>query len=93
MARPRFAVVDVETSGLKSHRHRLLQVAMVSVDAEGHGEERYGELRRMAQELSAGLRAAGCVTRHSWYHKWYAETFVSDDAVRWIGARVGDVSN
>lgn len=76
---------------IRLHRPRRLRgLPLTTVDDEGHGEERYGELRRMAQELSAGLRAAGCVTRHSWYHKWYAETFVSDDAVRWIGARVGE---
>lgn len=76
---------------IRLRRPRRLQgVPLTTVEDEGHGEERYGELRHMAQELSAGLRSAGCVTRHSWYHKWYAETFVSDDAVRWIGARVGD---
>lgn len=29
---PRFAVVDVETSGLSERRHRLLQVAVVTID-------------------------------------------------------------
>jgi len=28
----RYAVVDIETSGLKPHRHRVLQVAVVSVE-------------------------------------------------------------
>jgi DNA polymerase-3 subunit epsilon len=36
MELPRFAVVDVETSGLDHQRHRLLQVGMVHVDAAGH---------------------------------------------------------
>lgn len=31
----RFAVVDVETSGLRPRRHRVLQVAVVVTDAEG----------------------------------------------------------
>lgn len=35
MELPRFAVVDVETSGLNQQRHRLLQVGMVHVDATG----------------------------------------------------------
>jgi len=35
MALPDFAVVDVETSGLNVRRHRLLQLAVVTVDAEG----------------------------------------------------------
>jgi len=29
---PRFAVVDIETSGLSTRRHRILQVAVVTVD-------------------------------------------------------------
>ncbi len=31
-ALPRFAVVDIETSGLSTRRHRILQVAVVTVD-------------------------------------------------------------
>jgi DNA polymerase-3 subunit epsilon len=32
---PRFAVVDVETSGLSTTRHRILQIGLVTVDAAG----------------------------------------------------------
>lgn len=35
MAGERFAVVDVETSGLSVRRHRILQVAVVVVDRDG----------------------------------------------------------
>jgi DNA polymerase-3 subunit epsilon len=35
MALPNFAVVDVETSGLNARRHRVLQLAVVTVDADG----------------------------------------------------------
>jgi len=35
MGLPNFAVVDVETSGLNARRHRLLQLAVITVDAEG----------------------------------------------------------
>lgn len=35
MPLPRFAVVDLETSGLDARRHRMLQVAMVTVDESG----------------------------------------------------------
>lgn len=35
MELPRFAVVDLETSGLRASRHRILQVAVVTVDAQG----------------------------------------------------------
>jgi DNA polymerase-3 subunit epsilon len=36
LADTRFAVVDVETSGLRPRRHRVLQVAVVTADAQGH---------------------------------------------------------
>jgi DNA polymerase-3 subunit epsilon len=32
-ALPRFAVIDIETSGLSTRRHRILQIAVVVVDA------------------------------------------------------------
>jgi DNA polymerase III subunit epsilon len=35
MGLPRFAVVDLETSGLSVNRHRILQVAVVTVEADG----------------------------------------------------------
>jgi len=35
MGLPNFAVVDVETSGLDVRRHRILQLAVVTVDADG----------------------------------------------------------
>lgn len=35
MKLPRFGVVDVETSGLDHQRHRVLQVGIVHVDADG----------------------------------------------------------
>ena len=35
MGLPNFAVVDVETSGLNVRRHRLLQLAVITVDAQG----------------------------------------------------------
>jgi DNA polymerase-3 subunit epsilon len=37
----RFAVVDVETSGLSRRRHRLLQIAVVTVTADGHILDRW----------------------------------------------------
>jgi DNA polymerase III epsilon subunit family exonuclease len=32
---PRFAVVDLETSGFSTQRHRILQIGMVTVEADG----------------------------------------------------------
>ena len=42
----RFAVVDVETSGLSVRRHRLLQVGVVHVDADGVVLDRWASLVR-----------------------------------------------
>src|SRR5947209_15413140 len=42
----RFAVVDVETSGLSHRRHRLLQMAVVTVDGEGRVTDRWDTLLR-----------------------------------------------
>ena len=35
MPLPPFAVVDLETSGFSMRRHRILQIGLVTVDAEG----------------------------------------------------------
>jgi DNA polymerase III subunit epsilon len=40
----RFAVVDVETSGLRPQRHRLLQIGVVVVDGTGVVEDRWETL-------------------------------------------------
>lgn len=42
----RFAVVDVETSGLDPRRHRLLQVGVVVVDGDGAVIDRWSSLVR-----------------------------------------------
>jgi DNA polymerase-3 subunit epsilon len=42
----RFAVVDVETTGLSPRRHRLLQVAVVLVDVDGHVLDRWSSYVR-----------------------------------------------
>ena len=46
MTQIRFAVVDVETSGLSVQRHRVLQVAVVTVDGEGRVIDRWSSLVR-----------------------------------------------
>jgi DNA polymerase-3 subunit epsilon len=42
----RFAVVDLETSGLSPRRHQILQVAVVVVDVDGHVIERWSSYVR-----------------------------------------------
>jgi DNA polymerase-3 subunit epsilon len=44
---PRYAVVDVETSGLRPQRDHILQVAVVTVDADGRVDDRWTTLVRL----------------------------------------------
>jgi DNA polymerase III subunit epsilon len=44
---PRFAVVDVETSGLRPGRHQVLQIGLVVVDADGQVLDRWSTLVRL----------------------------------------------
>lgn len=51
MALPNFAVVDVETSGLNPRRHRVLQLAVVMVDAEGAVLDEWGTFVKLRWPL------------------------------------------
>jgi DNA polymerase III subunit epsilon len=44
---PRFAVVDVETSGLRPRRDHVLQIGVVLIDAEGTVLDRWSTLVRL----------------------------------------------
>ncbi len=44
---PLYAVVDVETSGLRPRRDHLLQIAVVTVDADGNMVDRWATLVRL----------------------------------------------
>jgi DNA polymerase-3 subunit epsilon len=44
---PRFAVVDLETSGMSTRRHRILQLAMVTVEADGSPVDTWETLVRL----------------------------------------------
>lgn len=46
LAQARFAVVDIETSGLSTKRHRVLQVAVVIADHEGNISDAWVSLVR-----------------------------------------------
>ena len=62
----RFAVVDIETTGLESTRHRILQVAVVTVDAAGntldewssYARPRFLPLRRLGPRKIHGITKA-----------------------------------
>lgn len=47
MPLPRFAVVDVETSGLSQRRHRILQIGAVLVEADGTELDRWSTLVKL----------------------------------------------
>lgn len=51
MALPRFAVVDLETSGLNTKRHRILQLGMVIVDADGSVVDQWSSLVKLRWPL------------------------------------------
>ena len=44
---PRFAVVDVETSGLRPKKHHVLQIGLVVVEADGTVVDRWSTLVRL----------------------------------------------
>lgn len=57
-----FAVIDVETSGLSARRHRILQVAIVTVDGTGNVVDRWSSyvrprFRRVGPSEVHGLTA------------------------------------
>jgi DNA polymerase-3 subunit epsilon len=51
VALPRFAVVDLETSGLNTRRHRILQLGMVVVDADGTVDDQWSSLVKLRWPL------------------------------------------
>ena len=51
MPLPRFAVVDLETSGLSTRRHRILQIGVVTVEADGGVVDQWSTLVRLRWPL------------------------------------------
>ena len=51
MPLPRFAVVDLETSGLSTRRHRILQIGVVTVEADGTVVDQWSTLVRLRWPL------------------------------------------
>lgn len=51
MPLPRFAVVDLETSGLSTRRHRILQIGMVTVEADGSVVDEWSTLVKLRWPL------------------------------------------
>lgn len=64
VARNGFAVVDVETSGLSTRRHRLLQVGIVTLDRRGEVEDTWSSLVALPWRFSrVGARRIHGITR------------------------------
>lgn len=62
---PRFAVVDIETSGLSTRRHRILQIAVVTVD-DGTVVDEWETLIKLRWPLQrVGPRRVHGITRAS----------------------------
>jgi len=61
---PRFAVVDLETSGLSSRRHRILQIGLVTVEPDGALVDQWSTLVRLTWPWSrVGPRRLHGITR------------------------------
>ncbi len=66
MGLPRFAVVDVETSGLSSRRHRILQIGVVTVEGDGTVVDQWSSLVRLTWPWSrVGPRQVHGITRRA----------------------------
>lgn len=66
---PRFAVVDLETSGLSSRRHRILQIGLVTVEPDGTVGDQWSTLVRLTWPWSrVGPRRVHGITRRSLRH-------------------------
>jgi len=63
---PRFAVVDVETSGLSTRRHHVLQIGLVTVDGNGSVLDRWSSLVRLRRPWNrVGPRKVHGITRRA----------------------------
>ena len=66
MGLPRFAVVDVETSGLSTTRHRILQIGLVTVEPDGTVLDQWSTLVGLRWPWSrVGPRKVHGITRRS----------------------------
>jgi DNA polymerase III subunit epsilon len=84
---PRFAVVDLETSGLSSRRHRILQIGLVTVEPDGTVIDQWSTLVRLAWPWSrVGPRRVHGITRRSLRHAPAANQALAELTRRLDGA-------
>ena len=84
MALPRFAVVDLETSGLNSRRHRILQLGMVVVEADGSVVDQWSSLVK----LRWPLQRVGPTRIHGITRRTLRGAPTLDDALDELGRRM-----
>jgi DNA polymerase-3 subunit epsilon len=84
VALPRFAVVDLETSGLNTRRHRILQLGMVVVDADGCVADQWSSLVR----LRWPLQRVGPTSVHGITRATLRGAPALDEALDELGARL-----
>ena len=84
---PRFAVVDLETSGLSSRRHRILQIGLVTVEPDGTILDQWSTLVRLTWPWSrVGPRRVHGITRRSLRHAPSADRALAELTRRLDGA-------
>jgi DNA polymerase-3 subunit epsilon len=84
VALPRFAVVDLETSGLNTQRHRILQLGMVVVEADGTVVDQWSSLVK----LRWPLQRVGPTSIHGITRSTLKGAPSLDDALDELGARL-----
>jgi len=84
VALPRFAVVDLETSGLNTNRHRILQLGMVVIDADGTVFDQWSSLVK----LRWPLQRVGPTSIHGITRATLRGAPALDDALDELGARM-----
>ena len=84
MALPRFAVVDLETSGLNTQRHRILQLGMVVIEADGSVVDEWSSLVK----LRWPLQRVGPTHIHGITRRTLRDAPRLDDALDELGRRM-----
>lgn len=84
MPLPPFAVVDLETSGLSMRRHRVLQIGVVTVEADGTVIDEWSTLVK----LRWPLQRVGPVDIHGITRRTLKGAPGLDDALDQLGARL-----
>ncbi len=87
VASMRFAVVDVETSGLSLHRHHVLQVGVVVVDGDGQVMDRWSSL--VAPRRRFFFRV-GPSSLHGIHRRDMRGAPPAADVLRELARRIGD---